>query len=75
MKLSHYPKRMALASIYLSTELFMLSDTSPSHAATLDFLDRRLADAQTLNQSVTSLSRLIDLGIGTAKGVWNSRAI
>ncbi len=39
-----YTKRFILAAIYTSTLLFWLRDDSPDDAATLAFLDRRLAD-------------------------------
>lgn len=41
---SWYTKRASLAAIYSATLLFWLRDTSPDDAATLAFLDRRLAD-------------------------------
>lgn len=37
-------KKAALGGVYVSTELFMLSDQSVDHANTWAFLDRRLAD-------------------------------
>jgi ubiquinone biosynthesis protein COQ9 len=40
---SWYTKRALLAAVYGSTLLFWLRDTSPDDAATLAFLDRRLA--------------------------------
>jgi ubiquinone biosynthesis protein COQ9 len=41
---SWYTKRATLAGVYGSTLLFWLRDTSDDDAATLAFLDRRLAD-------------------------------
>ena len=40
---SWYTKRAILASVYTSTLLFWLRDSSEADAATLEFLDRRLA--------------------------------
>ena len=40
---SWYTKRAILASVYTSTLLFWLRDSSEAGAATLEFLDRRLA--------------------------------
>ena len=39
-----YTKRLILAAIYAATLLFWLRDDSDDDAATLAFLDRRLAD-------------------------------
>lgn len=39
-----YTKRATLSGVYGSTVLFWLGDDSPSHAATWDFLDRRIGD-------------------------------
>lgn len=39
-----YTKRATLAGVYASTLLFWLGDTSEGHAATWDFLDRRIDD-------------------------------
>lgn len=40
---SWYTKRLTLSAVWLATLLFWLSDNSPEAAATLAFLDRRLA--------------------------------
>lgn len=39
-----YTKRATLSGVYASTVLFWLGDDSPGHAATWDFLDRRIAN-------------------------------
>jgi rpsU-divergently transcribed protein len=39
-----YTKRSLISGVYVSTELFMLSDTSKDYEATWDFLERRLED-------------------------------
>lgn len=41
---SWYTKRALLAGVYSATILFWLRDASPDDAASLEFLDRRLAD-------------------------------
>jgi len=41
---SWYTKRLLLAGVYMSTLLYWLRDPSEDNAATLAFLDRRLAD-------------------------------
>ena len=44
LQLNWYSKRALLAGVYVSTELFMLSDRSLDYISTWDFLDRRLND-------------------------------
>ena len=39
-----YTKRLTLSSVYASTLLYWLGDTSPNHEATWAFLDRRIAN-------------------------------
>jgi ubiquinone biosynthesis protein COQ9 len=39
-----YTKRATLSGVYSATVLYWLGDDSPGHAATWDFLDRRIAD-------------------------------
>ncbi len=41
---NYYTKRSLLAGVYSSTLLYWLSDRSEGHAATWDFLDRRIGD-------------------------------
>jgi ubiquinone biosynthesis protein COQ9 len=53
---SWYTKRAILAGVYGSTLLFWLRDTSDDDAATLAFLDRRLADVA----RITRLRRRVD---------------
>ena len=43
-----YTKRLSLLAIYKSTELAMMNDKSEDFAETWSFLDRRLADQQSL---------------------------
>lgn len=47
---SWYTKRALLTGIYASTELFMLSDESPSFEETWKFLDRRVEETITLGE-------------------------
>jgi ubiquinone biosynthesis protein COQ9 len=42
--LNWYSKRAILSGVYSSTVLYWLGDTSPGHAATWEFLDRRIDD-------------------------------
>ncbi|WP_022704638.1 COQ9 family protein [Pseudorhodobacter ferrugineus] len=45
-----YTKRATLSAVYGSTVLFWLGDDSPNHAATWDFLDRRIADVMQIEK-------------------------
>ncbi|MDE2333451.1 MAG: COQ9 family protein [Rhodospirillales bacterium] len=54
---SWYTKRATLAAIHTATLLFWLRDASPDDAATLAFLDRRLADTARLGGLRRRLSR------------------
>ena len=47
---SFYTKRLSLASIYLTTLLFWLNDTSPEQEETEYFLDRRLSDISMISK-------------------------
>lgn len=45
-----YTKRFLLAGVYSSTLLCWLNDTSADHAATWEFLDRRIANVMTIQK-------------------------
>lgn len=49
---SWYSKRLSLAAVYASTEMFMTTDRSKDFCDTEEFLDRRLKDVQVLGGSV-----------------------
>lgn len=48
---SWYTKRALLTGIYASTELFMLSDSSPNFEETWAFLDRRIEESIALGEA------------------------
>jgi ubiquinone biosynthesis protein COQ9 len=50
-----YTKRATLSGVYGSTVLFWLGDDSPGHAATWDFLDRRIADVMQIEKFKAAL--------------------
>lgn len=57
-----YTKRALLAGVYSSTLLFWLNDTSEEHAATHDFLDRRISEVLKIGGRIgKSVGRLMDL--------------
>ncbi|KAL2621108.1 hypothetical protein R1flu_001313 [Riccia fluitans] len=60
-----YAKRALLAGVYSTTELYMLTDTSPGFKDTKTFLERRIADAIDCRKSVQEASQLAQaLGAG-----------
>eukprot|EP00123_Amoebidium_parasiticum_P018522 comp24232_c2_seq4/m.44684 comp24232_c2_seq4/g.44684 ORF comp24232_c2_seq4/g.44684 comp24232_c2_seq4/m.44684 type:complete len:272 (-) comp24232_c2_seq4:422-1237(-) len=65
-----YTKRVALMGVYSSTELFLAQDQSAGFEATLQFLDRRLADVAGLG----SLRSQVEQTAGTLVGVAGSLA-
>jgi len=59
---SFYTKRGLLAGIYAATTLYWLDDKSPDHAATAEFLDRRIAEVMQIpklrGRATAALGRL-----------------
>ncbi len=45
-----YTKRATLAAVYSATVLYWLGDETPDHAATWDFLDRRIGDVMQIEK-------------------------
>lgn len=57
-----YTKRALLAGVYSSTLLFWLNDSSEGHAATHDFLDRRISEVLKIGGRLgKGVGRLMDL--------------
>jgi len=54
-----YSKRLLLAAVYKSTEIYMLQDQSPDKIETLNFLERRLSDFQTLSSVRNTVKKSI----------------
>ncbi len=50
-----YSKRATLAGVYSATVLYWLGDTSPDHAATWAFLDRRIDDVMQIEKLKASV--------------------
>lgn len=74
--MSWYTKRVALAGVYVATELYMLNDRSADFQDTWDFLKRRLNDAQaakaakdSLENAVGDVASLASAGITTAQNM------
>ena len=50
-----YTKRATLGAVYSATMLYWLGDTTPGHAATRDFLDRRIANVMQIEKAKAKL--------------------
>jgi ubiquinone biosynthesis protein COQ9 len=55
---SWYTKRASLAAVYMSTELYMLTDYSPGYADTWQQLERRMQDALWLGSAAAAAAAL-----------------
>lgn len=51
-----YTRRVVLAGIYKTTELYMLQDNSEDHQKTWNFLERRIKDATQIHTILTTTS-------------------
>jgi ubiquinone biosynthesis protein COQ9 len=63
---SWYTKRATLAAIYGATLLYWLTDASENDAASLAFLDRRLAGLKTFGQARARLQARLPFARGNA---------
>lgn len=72
-----YTKRVALAGIYKTTELYMLQDSSEDHKHTWQFLKRRIDDASQLHRllSVTTDLQQTEQALKQAKEIANATII
>ena len=61
--LNWYSKRMLLAAVYSSTELFMTTDTSDDFKHTRDFLKRRIKDVGKVGKSASDLKNIFTFGV------------
>jgi ubiquinone biosynthesis protein COQ9 len=76
-----YTKRMLLAGVYTSTELFMTQDQSEDYKATFEFLDRRLegkyiyiiVDVGTIGRSIGTARMMSDYAVKTASSIIASK--
>ncbi len=54
--MSWYTKRMSLAAVYKSTEVYMLQDDSDDFEHTWEFLNNRIKDAGTVGKTFSQVS-------------------
>lgn len=74
--LNWYSKRLTLALMYKSTELFMIQDTSENFTETVEFLNNRFNDLNNvykLNQEVKSFEQSIVGTFAVLKNILNIR--
>lgn len=63
---SWYTKRVSLAAVYASSELFMTTDTSKNFTATEEFVDRRLDDLQIVGGAIKGAGQFVGFWAGSA---------
>ena len=75
LQLNWYSKRLIVAAIYKSSEIYMLQDQTPDKTDTIEFLERRLSDFQTMgsvrNSVTKSLSDTTQIATGLLSVVRN----
>ncbi|KAJ1920095.1 Ubiquinone biosynthesis protein coq9, mitochondrial [Tieghemiomyces parasiticus] len=70
-----YTRRVSLAGVYTSTELYMTEDRSPDFAATWEFLARRLADVEGTAGAVQEVGNLAAFAARSAVNTLVSKGI
>ena len=55
-QMNYYTKRLTLAALYKSTELYMLQDSSPEQQDTWFFLNRRMEDLSKAGKCIKEVS-------------------
>ncbi|KAI8906325.1 COQ9-domain-containing protein [Gorgonomyces haynaldii] len=70
--LNWYSKRMLLAGVYTSTEMYMTTDSSPGFEETKKFLDRRLMDVGTVGKTIGNATSAAGYLAGTLSGLFKS---
>ncbi|KAI8902480.1 COQ9-domain-containing protein [Globomyces pollinis-pini] len=73
--LNWYSKRMLLAGVYTSTELFMTTDKSTDFQDTFAFLDRRLGDVGTIGRGISEVSNMLTYGTSQVTSILKSKGI
>ncbi len=61
---SWYTKRASLSAVYASSEMFMTTDKTQDFAATEEFLNRRLEDAQNVGSTAGGFSQYVGFWAG-----------
>ncbi|PGH15113.1 rpsU-divergently transcribed protein [Helicocarpus griseus UAMH5409] len=69
---SWYTKRLSVATVYASADVFMTEDTSPDFRATEDFVERQLSDVQSVTDSLGNVKQYLGFVAGSVVGVGRS---
>ncbi|KAI9146562.1 COQ9-domain-containing protein [Paraphysoderma sedebokerense] len=72
---NYYTKRALLSSVYTTTELYMMTDTSPDFEATMKFLDRRLEDTAIFGKAVNDAVGFGNYVLKSWDGILASRGL
>ncbi|KAJ9061972.1 Ubiquinone biosynthesis protein coq9, mitochondrial [Entomophthora muscae] len=70
-----YSRRLSIAGLYTSTELYMMQDQSVDQSATWEFLERRLSDYDEAVSFVQETSKVADFGLKSVVGILESKGI
>ncbi|CAF3601037.1 unnamed protein product [Rotaria sordida] len=65
-----YTKRISIATIYRSAEIYMLKDQSPNKIETMKFLERHLDDFETMSTTRNSVSQSLSDTAQVASGLF-----
>ncbi|PGH30442.1 rpsU-divergently transcribed protein [[Emmonsia] crescens] len=69
---SWYTKRLSVATVYASADVFMTEDTSPGFTATKEFVERQLSDVNFVTGSLSEVKRYLGFVAGSVVGVGRS---
>lgn len=69
---SWYTKRMSVAAVYASADVFMTHDESPNFAETEAFVQRRLEDTSAIGEKLGSMRQCLGFMGSTAIGLGRS---
>ncbi|KAJ3317983.1 Ubiquinone biosynthesis protein coq9, mitochondrial [Boothiomyces sp. JEL0866] len=73
--LNWYSKRLMLAGVYTSTEMYMTSDQSEGYENTKHFLDERLKDIGKVGKTISDISKFTSFGYSQVVGIINSKRL
>ncbi|OJD23611.1 rpsU-divergently transcribed protein [Blastomyces percursus] len=69
---SWYTKRLSVATVYASADIFMTEDTSPGFNATKAFVERQLSDVNSVVGTLSEAKRYLGFVAGSVLGVGRS---
>lgn len=72
---SWYTKRMSVAAVYASAEVFMTRDESPGFIETRNFVTRRFEDTAAIGEKLDGMGQCLGFMGSTAVGLGRSRGL